>query len=485
MKFYLRLTKQVLQLFRWILSVPLFFKIIGVGVLVAAVFGGITLLTTRDSTARTLYLVAEQRAESVAQILAMSLEGPMIAKDSTLVKKRLRLTKEMFPDIQYLVVQDSAWRIISRLPDMGRAEAMRLQEEDPAQAGGKVQVAFNRKKLAFEVTAPIANGRLGNLQLGITDRTIRTQLAAVTQSLLWTLALCAAIGSGLALLLTYVMIHPIRHLVKVANRIRGGDFEARADVFSADEIGRLAVAFNQMAEGLQGFRQEVHEKERVRLALIEKIVRTQEEERKTISRELHDQLGQSLLALMLMVQSLSSENPISDDSIQNIELQIQGALEEVRLLAWGMRPWVLDDYGLDRALSRLVEEICDHSHLAIDYQYSGSPELGRLPSRIEVTLYRIAQEAIANIVRHANATQSSVVVFHRRNEVMLLVEDNGCGFKIDPTQQNSDSCLGLMGMNERAALLGGSCAVESVLERGTVVRVKIPLEESLSCLSES
>ena len=76
------------------------------------------------------------------------------------------------------------------------------------------------------------------------------------------------------------------------------------------------------------------------------------------------------------------------------------------------------------------------------------------------------------------ATQSSVVVLKRRNEVMLLVEDNGCGFKIDPVQQNSDSCLGLMGMKERAALLGGSCTVESILERGTIVRVRIPLEEA-------
>jgi len=473
------LTRQASQLFWWILSVPLFFKIMGIGILVAAVFGGITLLTIRDSTSQALHQVAEQRAVSVAQSLAMSLEEPMIAGNIASVDQRLRRTKEMLPDIQYLAVRNGAGNIVSRLPENGPSEATRLPEEKTPPAKGQVQVAFNRQKLVFEVTAPIADGQQGMLQLDITDQTIRTQLAAVAQSLLWTLALCAAIGAGLALLLTYLMTYPIHHLVQVANRIYGGDFEARAEVFSADEIGRLAVAFNQMSEGLQDFRHEVHEKERTRLALIEKIVHTQEEERKTISRELHDQLGQSLLALMLMVQSLSKESPISEDSIRNIELQIQEVLEEVRLLAWGMRPSVLDDYGLDRALSRLVEEIRDHAHLAIDYQYSGSPELGRLPSRIEVTLYRIAQEAIANIVRHAGATQSSVVVFRRQNEVMLLIEDNGCGFKIDPVQRNSDSCLGLLGMNERAALLGGSCAVESILEKGTIVRVKIRLEETL------
>lgn len=473
-----RLTRQASQLFWWVLSVPLFFKIMGIGILVAAVFGGITLLTIRDSTSRALHQVAMQRAVSVAQSLAASLEEPMNAGNKSVVDQRLRRTKEIFLEIRYLEVCNVAGDIIGRLPENGLAESRRLHQEETPLAKGQLQVGFNQQKLMFEVMAPIAGGQEGILLLGITDQTIRTQLSAVTKSLLWTLALCATIGAGLALLLTYIITHPLHNLVQAANRIRSEDFETRAKVFSADEIGHLAVAFNQMSEGLQHFRHEAQEKERARLALIEKIVQTQEEERKTISRELHDQLGQSLLALMLMVQSLNKAGPIPEDSIRNIELQIQELLEEVRLLAWGMRPSVLDDYGLDRALSRLVEEICDHAHLAIDYQYSSSPELGRMPPRIEVTLYRIAQEAIANIVRHAGATQSSVVVLQQRNEVTLLVEDNGCGFKTDSVQQDSDNCLGLMGMKERTALLGGSCAVESILERGTIVRIIIPLKET-------
>ncbi len=448
----------------------------GIGLLVAAVFGVITLLTIQGSTSQALHQVAEQRAVSVAESLATSLEELMVAKDIASVDQRLRWTKEMFSEIRYIEVRDVAGHIVTRLPENTSTDATDLPMEKTPLTKEQVQVGFNHQKLVFEVIAPIDSGQKGILLLGITDRTIRTQLAAVTQPLLWTLALCATIGAGLALLLTYIMTHPIRNLVQAANRIRNGDFETRAEVFSADEIGRLAVAFNQMSEGLQHFRLEVHEKERARLALIEKIVHTQEEERKLISRELHDHLGQSLLALMLMVQSLSKENPISKDSLHNIEFHIREAIEEVRLLAWGMRPSVLDDYGLERALSRLVDEIREHAHLTIDYQYSSSLELGRLPSQIEVTLYRIAQEAIANIVHHANASQSSVVVLQRRNEVTLLVEDNGCGFKLEPSQRNSDCCLGLMGMKERAALLGGSCAVESVPGRGTIIRVKIPLK---------
>ena len=264
----------------------------------------------------------------------------------------------------------------------------------------------------------------------------------------------------------------------MANRIGAGDFDTRARDFSEDEIGRLAVAFNRMAEGLQGYRKEVQEKERVRVSLIEKIVRTQEEERKIISRELHDQLGQSLLALLLAVQSMCKDSRVPDESSLDIENRIRELIDEVGRLAWGMRPSILDDYGLDSALARYVEEVSSHSNVAIDYQYNCSGGPKRLPGQIEVTLYRIAQEAITNIVRHSLATRASAVLLQRRGEVTLLVEDNGCGFDIASKQTNNDTCLGLTGMRERAALLGGSCAVESVSEQGTTVRVTIPLSES-------
>ena len=165
--------------------------------------------------------------------------------------------------------------------------------------------------------------------------------------------------------------------------------------------------------------------------------------------------------------------------------RVRKMIDEVRRLAWGMRPSILDDYGLDSALARHVEELSKHFGLAIDYQYSSSPGLGRLPRQIEVTLYRVAQEALTNIVRHARARQVSAVVLQQKEEVTLLIEDDGCGFDPKSKTDGNGANLGLTGMQERVALLGGTCAVESLAEQGTTIRVNIPLSGVSECLSAS
>lgn len=468
----------------WALSTPLFFKIMGIGALVAAVFGTITVVQIRDNVSHTLQQALEERARSLALSLAANLERPLSTGDLFSVEEKLHWTKENFPDVRYIIVQNASGDAVCHTFQRGVPKDLLLPP--PAEiTDGEFQVLASDEGQIFDVVQPILRGRAGTLRIGLTDRLIAAELAAITRSVLWTLALCATIGVGLALLLTHILTHPIHHLVQTANRIRQGDFEIPSEVFSADEIGRLAVAFNQMTEGLKRYRKEVEDKERLRLSLIDKIVSTQEEERKNISRELHDHVGQSLLALLLTVQSVHKERLVPDDLCQDIEGRIRQLVEEVRQLAWGMRPSILDDYGLDFALARHTEEVSKHFNLAIDYQYSRSPGLGRLPGRIEVTLYRIAQEAITNIVRHARATRASAVVLQRTNEVTLLVEDDGQGFDLASLEDNGAKRLGLSGMQERAALTGGTCAVESTPAQGTTVRVRIPVGERETCPSES
>jgi len=469
----------------WVLSIPLFFKIMGIGLVVAAVYGGVILLEIRGTISRSLYQMLEERTRSTARSLVATLERPMSTGDLFSVDQKLQRTRQMFPDVRYIIVRDGKGKIVSHTFERAMPRDLVHPAPQPADSEERFQVFAVQEGLVFDVTCPILDGHAGMLELGVTDQTIVQELAAVTRSVLWSLTLCAMIGFGLALLLTHVLTRPIHYLVEAANRVREGDFRTRSEIFSADEIGRLAVAFNQMAEGLQRYRQEVQEKERTHLSLIQKIVHAQEEERKSLSRELHDQLGQSLLALLLAVQSLWKEQRIPKALREDIESRIQQLIAEVGWLAWGMRPPILDDYGLDFPLARHVQEVSSHSDFPIDYQYGCPAGLGRLPSQIEVTLYRIAQEAITNILRHAHATRASAVVLQGRDEVTLLVEDNGCGFDLKSLENRSDSCLGLTGMQERAALLGGTCDVESVPRQGTTIRVRIPLAEAQKCLSAS
>jgi len=142
-----------------------------------------------------------------------------------------------------------------------------------------------------------------------------------------------------------------------------------------------------------------------------------------------------------------------------------------------MRPSILDDYGLESALARHIEEVSKNAGMQIDFQYSSPDGLQRLPSRIEVPLFRIAQEAITNIIRHAQAHHASVVILRQIHEITMLIEDDGQGFDMAMVKEKGDQCLGLMGMRERVNLLGGNFVIEAAPGEGTTIRVIIPLSE--------
>ena len=464
-----------------ILSIPIFLKILGIGFLTGILFGAVTLLQTRASTSQILYQLLEQRALSMGRALADTIERSASTGDFFAVTQHLREARKTFPEIRYIIVRNQSGRVVASTFERNIPADLLKLARDPCPPNCSARTLGSAEGLIIDVHSPVVGGYAGTIQLGVLDRMVSHELAMLTKTVLWGLILCVAVGICLALGLTGILTRPIHHLVQAANRIREGAFETRAQVFSNDEIGRLAVAFNQMGEALMRYRQEVQLKEKARLSLIERIVQVQEDERKSISRELHDHFGQSLLALLVQVQSGCSFSSKQCEYCQlpgslcsNVENTIRQIIGEVHRLAWGMRPSILDDYGLDSALARHIEEAAKTAGFEIDYQFTSQDGLPRLPIRIEVPLFRIAQEAITNTIRHAKATRASVVVLRQLHEITMLIEDDGQGFNME---EKSDLSLGLMGMRERVNLLGGSFVIESGPGEGTTIRVRVPLSE--------
>jgi signal transduction histidine kinase len=470
---------------RWrILSFPIFLKIVGIGIITALLFGSVTLLQTRATTSEILYQLLEQKTIAMGHTLADTIARPASTEDYYSISRHLQEAQKSFPEIRYIIVRNHDRKIVASTFEQGvPADLMKLSSPlCPPQCTARI-IGSDEGRL-MDISMPIAGGYVGYVQLGVLDRIVTRELDSLRSKVLWALFLCAAIGIAYALMLTGILARPIHHLVQAANRIREGQFTARATVFSNDEIGRLAVAFNQMAESLMQYRQEVQAKEKARLSLIERTVQIQEDERKSISRELHDHFGQSLLALLLQVQSGCKYNPSKCEYARSpgslcdtVEKTIRQIIEEVHRLAWGMRPSILDDYGLESALARHIEEVIKTTRLEIDYQFLSPEGLSRLPIGVELSLFRIAQEATANIIKHAKASHASFVVLRRPHEVTMLIEDNGQGFDFTAASKKGDQCLGLMGMKERVNLLGGSFVIESLPGEGTTIRVIIPLGE--------
>jgi signal transduction histidine kinase len=212
-------------------------------------------------------------------------------------------------------------------------------------------------------------------------------------------------------------------------------------------------------------------------SLIEQVIAGQEEERKRVARELHDDLGQALSAMLLDVKTDDEEPPVNLEFCKKIEGAVRELISKVYQLAWDLRPSILDDYGLDSALSRHIGKVTERTHIPIDYEFICPEPLDpRLPPTVEVMLYRVAQEALNNVVRHAGASRVSVIVYRRADAVVLIVEDDGHGFDRDLAGKiGQRPGLGITGMRERVGLIKGDLVIESSVGEGTSVRATIPL----------
>lgn len=211
---------------------------------------------------------------------------------------------------------------------------------------------------------------------------------------------------------------------------------------------------------------------------LQQVTRAQEEERKRIARELHDEILQRLIAISRQLEKVTSSDALWEESVQSVrgfKKQIELAVQEMRRFSRDLRPSILDDLGLLAALDLLGDDL-EKRGIVAGFKVIG--ESRRLMPEVEVMLFRIAQEAATNIWRHAQASQAELAIEFRRARVRLSVRDNGSGF--DPPRNAGDLAksgkLGLTGMQERAKLLGGSLTLDSCPGKGTIVTVEVPVQ---------
>lgn len=202
-----------------------------------------------------------------------------------------------------------------------------------------------------------------------------------------------------------------------------------------------------------------------------------EEERKHLAFELHDHFGQYLSTILLMIQSIYRSKTFTEGQLKDVESKINRLIDDLQKLAFDLRPSILDDYGLDYALKRYFNETMKYSKVKIEYQYVSSNKSSRLSGEMEITLYRIIQEAVTNIIRHADSEQAHIILVRNDNEITLIIKDNGNGFDKNILRSKHKSCLGLISMRERVNLLNGDFSIESFPSKGTTIRIKIPIKE--------
>jgi len=305
-----------------------------------------------------------------------------------------------------------------------------------------------------------------------------------------------AIAGSIALLASAVVATLISRSVtgrlarvtRAAQEMARGNYDQRLDVRGQDEVGRLAENLDAMRRQLRdAHRQASEANERLELQVVErtarlsdllaKVISAQEEERRRLARELHDETAQTIGALSIALDrarhGLGDAPPEAVGQLQEAQGIVQRLLEDTRRLILDLRPMALEDLGLVPAIRWYAE-----SHL-LEKGVATTVELDRpavrLPPHLEIALFRIAQEAINNIAKHAGAERATIRLFFSDDAVRIAVADDGRGFDVDRALASTGSSFGLIGLQERTRLLSGRMDLRSEVGRGTQLTVEVPI----------
>lgn len=254
-------------------------------------------------------------------------------------------------------------------------------------------------------------------------------------------------------------------VISAHDRLAGGVGDEAGSRFTDDDL-RLAETFASRAAVA------VDLSDRVARDAVRRAVAAQEVERRRLARELHDETGQTLTSVMLGLKSVEEkvDDPETREAVAALGRQVASTMQDVRRIALELRPKVLDDFGLVSALERLATTFSSQTGITVDLEARLGAE--RLPAEVETALYRIVQEGLTNMAKHADPSRASVLVTPKNGRVLLVLEDDGIGFDAG---QAEGSGLGLEGMRERVELIEGRMTIESSAGIGTTLVVEVPV----------
>ena len=284
----------------------------------------------------------------------------------------------------------------------------------------------------------------------------------------------ALVGIILSILVNFFILKaalsPLVNLRDTMDEVYRGNLQARAarPPLGDPTVNRLSEVLNSMLEELSTSQKQLKE-------ISARVLTAQEEERKRVARELHDETSQALTSLMIELKMLESEDE-KDRKVRmdNLRAYISQILDDVRRLALELRPSALDELGLVPALRAYIKEYTGKFHIDVELQVAGLKE--RLADHVEVALYRVVQEALTNVAKHSGATSVSISMSRDDGSAVLTIKDNGRGFAVTEVMKSKERGLGLFGMRERMSTIGGELEINSARGRGTKLVAKLALE---------
>jgi signal transduction histidine kinase len=336
-----------------------------------------------------------------------------------------------------------------------------------------------------EITCPIDDGLVGYFRIGLTEKTMmQVMTRRFVEMIAFIFCICIA-AAALATRYASNFLGPVRDMARAVRQIGKGNFDTKLPVETSDDIGHLARAFNHMTVSLHRKNeenshlvQELQAKEQMRLQLISQLFTAREDERRRISRELHDETSQSMVSILTYLRIIMdrTEDVTVKGFISDVRDLTKDTLEGLRHLAVNLHPPLLDDLGLVVAMEKYLDSF-RRAQPDIHVTFTSDGDFSGLSRPASLLCYRMMQESLTNIVRHASATSAAITLYAVEGQLILSVADNGIGFTADTAEKaRLDNHFGLVSMRERAGLLNGTFHITSKDGMGTTLTITLPME---------
>lgn len=476
-------------------------------ILIVLVTGIISTMREKEALESELH----KRGLALAADLARFTARPLIRPDLATLRRFVNHSMEQ-DYVRYVIILDPHGKVVmhSDLAEVGKTymDSLSIAAVNSMVPGCSHTSLSEKNESLLDMFAPIQvlDVRLGTVRLGYSYLAVEKEIAEARQQILIIGIVTTIIGGVVAYLLASFISSPIRRITDATEKVANGDLNTTLTIKRNDEIGTLATSFNKMAHDLGRHRKHLEElvegrtteletaneqlrreiaehkrseeelkqsRERLR-DLASHLQTIREKEGSRIAREIHDELGQALTALKMDIhwvgQRLSKDQQLLLEKAKSMSKLIDTTIHSVQRISSELRPGLLDDLGLSAAIEWQAKEFQNRTN--IQCKIISIPEEIILDRATSTAIFRIFQETLTNIARHANATIVEVMLKQKSGTIELAVHDNGKG--ITEKEISDSRSFGLIGMQERAHSLGGYLTIRGARNKGTNVEVFIP-----------
>ncbi|KJS87187.1 MAG: hypothetical protein JM58_05120 [Peptococcaceae bacterium BICA1-8] len=474
--------KKLLQMFslEFVGSASLRTKLIGIHLLMALIFSIWITYYTQSILQVYFYRQLEQQGIAISRDIAGRSIDYVLTENTFELSSTIKDTTENNNSVRYIFYLDQENKVIAHsfekgIP-VGLIETNLINDLEP-----RVQLLETEEGPVWDIAAPIADGQAGTVRVGLIATGLNSVVRSISSNVLISMIMVAVFSTIIAYSLQKVITDPILNMVKATQAVAAGNFSYRiqGNAITSGEIGLLVKSFNKMAEKLEKSHQEIETVEKLRRLLLEKVVSIQEEERKRIAIELHDEAGQSLTGLKFTLKSLenSSKDPYFKEEFKEIHEQISNTLNSIHQIIVELRPKLLDELGFTATVKKYVNEYQGRYGIKVNGELKILDDIEIIPEAA-TTIFRIIQEALTNTAKYARANQINISFQKQQDNLLVMIEDDGLGF--DPSlinsYKNNPNKLGIFGMKERAALIGGTLIIDTTVGDGVTILLRVPLE---------